>query len=88
MKRARVSLKYGNRGIKASSNGYKQKHEKYNNKKNKNMDCFNCGKPDHFSRDCTEPKIIFNHNHSSNLYVNSLTKFVPFWTIDLGATNH
>jgi hypothetical protein len=88
MKRARVSPKYGKRGIKASSNGYKQKHDKHNNKKNKNMDYFNCGKPDHFSRDCTEPKIIFNHNHPSNLYVSSFTKFVSFWTIDSGATNH
>ena len=44
------SLKYGKRGIEASSSGHKRKHEKRNGKKGNNMNCFNCGNPGHFAR--------------------------------------
>ena len=50
--------KYGKRGIKANSSGYKRKHEKRGGKKGKNMNCFNCGKPGHFDRDYTEPNVM------------------------------
>jgi hypothetical protein len=73
--------KYGNRGIEASSSGHKRKYGKRDDKKDKNMNCFNYGIPGHFARDCTEPKVIFNHNHPSNLYVSSclmLAESVPF----------
>lgn len=59
--------------------------------KDKKINCFNCGKPGHFAHDYTEPKVLFNHNHHSNLYVSSclmLAKSVPFWTVDSGATDH
>ena len=84
-------LKYGKRGIKASSSGYKRKRGKCGGKKDKNMSCFNCGKPGHIARDCTVPNVMFTHNHPSNLYVCScimLVESVPFWTIDSGATDH
>jgi hypothetical protein len=84
-------LKYGKREIKASSSGYKRKCGKHGGKKDKNMNCFNCGKPCHFARNCTEPKVMFNHKHPSNLYVSSclmLAESIPFWTIDSGATDH
>ena len=77
--------KYCKRVIEASSNKYKCKHGKRSCKKSKNMNCFNCSKPGHFARDCTEPKVMFNYNHPSNLYVNSclmLAESVPFWTVD------
>jgi hypothetical protein len=83
--------KYGKRGIEASSSGHKRKRGKRSGKKDKNMNCFNCGKPGHFACNCTEPKVMFNQNHPFNLYVSSclmLDESVPFWTIDLGATDH
>jgi hypothetical protein len=55
------------------------------------MNCFNCGKPSYFARDWTEPNVMFNHNHPSNLYVSSclmLALFVSFWTVNSGVTNH
>jgi hypothetical protein len=35
--------------------------------------------------------LMFNNNHPSNLYVSSclmLVKSIPFWTVDLEATDH
>jgi len=63
--------KYSKRRIEASSNGYKRRRRKSGSKKGKNMNCFNCGKPGHFARDYTKPKVTFNHNHPSNLYVSN-----------------
>ena len=83
--------KYGKRGIKASNSRHKRKCEKHDDKKGKDMNCFNCGKPSHFACDCTEPKIMFSHNHPSNLYVRSclmLVESVSFFTINLGAIDH
>jgi hypothetical protein len=45
-------LKYSKRGIEANSSGHKHKHEKHSGKKDKNMNCFNCDKADHFAHDC------------------------------------
>jgi hypothetical protein len=73
--------KYGKRGIKASSSGHKRKYGKHNGKKDKNINCFNCGKPGHFACDYTKPKVMFNCNHPSNLYFSSclmLAEFVTF----------
>ena len=45
-------------GNKTNLSGNKCKRGKRVGKQNRNMNCFNCGKPDHFARDCTEPKVI------------------------------
>ena len=71
----------GKGGNEASYSGQKRKRRKHTGKRNKNKNCFNCGKPDHFAHDCTEPKVMFNHNSSSNIYVSSflmLAKIFPF----------
>ena len=55
------------------------------------MNCFNCGKPGHFDRDCIEPKVIYDQIHFHNAFVSSclmLTETVPYWTIDLAITDH
>jgi hypothetical protein len=83
--------KYGKRGIKASCSGHKHKRGKHGGKRGQNTNYFNCGKPDLFAHDCSKPNIMFNHTHPSNLYVSSclmLVESIPFWTIDLGATDH
>ena len=59
----------GKRGSEASYSG--QKHKKRTGKKNKNKNCFNCGKLGYFALDCTEPKVMFDHNSPSNIYVSS-----------------
>jgi len=77
--------KYGNKGIKASSSGHKRKHEKRGGKKSRNINCFNYGKPGHFTHNCTEPKVMFNHNHPFNLYISNCLIFVEsvlVWTVD------
>ena len=55
------------------------------------MNCFNCGKPGHFSRDCIELKVIYDQIHFHNAFSSSflmLTGTVPYWTIDSTATYH
>ena len=55
------------------------------------MNCFNYGKPSHFAHDCTEPKVIYDQIHFHNAFVSSclmLTETIPYWTIDLAATDH
>ena len=55
------------------------------------MNCFNYGKPGHFARDCTKPKVIYDQIHFHNAFVISclmLTETVPYWTIDSIATDH
>ena len=72
---------YGKRGIEASSSGHKRKRGKRGSKKDKNMNCFNCGKPGHFAHDSTKSKVMFNHSHPSNLYFSRcsmLAKSIPF----------
>ena len=55
------------------------------------MNCLNYGKLDHFARDCTKPKVIYDQIHFHNAFVSSclmLTEIVPYWTIDSVATYH
>ena len=55
------------------------------------MNCFNCGKLSHFSRDCIELKVKYDQIHFYNTFVSSflmLTKTIPFWTIDSATTGH
>ena len=81
----------GKWGNEASYSGQKRKRGKHAGKKSKNKNCFNYDKPDHFARDCTEPKVIFNHNSPSSIYVSSclmLAETVSFWTVDSIATDH
>ena len=40
-------------------------------RKNKNKNCFNCGKLGHFACDSTKPKVVFDHNRPINIYVSS-----------------
>ena len=54
------------------------------------MNCFNCGKPGHFSCDCTEPKVIYDQIHFNNAFVSSclmLIETIPYWTVDSIATD-
>ena len=54
--------KWKGKGFKLRKGGNKtilseNKIGKRTEKKNKNMNCFNCGKPGRFAHDCTEPKV-------------------------------
>ena len=75
----------------ASYSGQKLKRGKHVSKKSKINNYFNCGKLGYFACDCTEPKVMFDHNSPSNIYVSScllLTETVLFWTINLAAIDH
>ena len=71
----------GKGGNEVGYSGQKRKRGKRAGKRSKNKNCFNCGKSDHFSHDCTKPKVMFNHNSPSNIYVSSclmLAETIPF----------
>ena len=81
----------GKGGNEASYSGQKRKRKKRIGKKSKNKNCFNYGKLGYFVRDYTKPKVMFDHNSPSNIYVSScllLAKTVPFWIVDSTATDH
>ena len=78
-------------GNETNTRGNKCKRGKHAGKQSRNMNCFNCGKPSHFSRDCIEPKVIYDEIHFHNAFVSSclmLNETVPYWTVDLAAINH
>ena len=49
----------------------KRKRGKRAGKQNKNMNCFNCGKPSHFARDCIESKVKYDQIHFYDVFVSS-----------------
>ena len=76
---------------KTNLSGNKRKRRKCVGKQSSNMNCFNYGKPGHFARNCTQPKVIYDQIHFHNAFVSSclmLTETAPFWTIDLAETDH
>ena len=78
-------------GNKTNLSGNKRKRGKRVGKQSKNMNCFNYGKPGHFARNCTGPKVIYDQIHFHNPFVSSclmLTETVPYWTIDSATTDH
>ena len=84
------SLKKRNGGNKSNLCGNKCKGERRASNKNKNMNCFNYGKLDHFARDCTELKVMYDRTRYSNAYVSSclmLAETVSYWTIYSVATD-
>ena len=55
------------------------------------MNCFNCGKPGQFARDCTKSKVIYDQIHFHNAFASSclmLTEIVSYWIVDSVATDH
>ena len=75
-------------GNKTNLSGNKRKRAR---KQSRNMNCFNCGKLGHFACDCIEPKVIYDQIHFHNAFVSSclmLIETVPYWTVDLAATDH
>ena len=84
-------FKYRKGGNRTNLSGNKCKRGKRARKQSRNMNCFNCRKSDHFARDCTKPKVIYNQIHFHNAFVSSclmLTEMVPFWTVDSAATDY
>ena len=78
-------------GNKTNLSGNKCKRRKGAGKQSWNMNYFNFGKPDHFSRDCTEPNVIYDKIHFQNAFVSSclmLTKTVSYWTVDSTIIDH
>ena len=78
-------------GDKANFSGNKRKREIHVGNKSKNMNCFNCEKPSLFACDCIESKVLYDQTRYSNEYVSSclmLAEFVPYWIVDLTATDH
>ena len=76
---------------KANFSENKRKRNRCAGNKNKNIDCFNYGKPDHFARDCTELKVLYDQNRYPNPYVNSclmLAETVSYLTVGLATTDH
>ena len=68
-------------GHKPNFNGNKRKCGRLTRNKSKNMNCFNCGKPGHFGRDCIESKVLYDQTRYSNAYVSSflmLVEIVPY----------
>ena len=54
------------------------------------MNCFNCGKPGQFARDCIESKVLYDKTHYSSAYVSSclmLVETVSYWIVDSVATD-
>ena len=62
MERERFQAKEGNKTI-LKGKKCKCKCGKRARKHNKNMNCFNCGKPGHFAHDYTEPKVKYDQIH-------------------------
>ena len=78
-------------GNKVNFNKNKHKHRRHADNKSKNMNCFNYRKAGHFALDYIESKVLYDETRYSNAYVSSflmLAETVPYWTIDLTATNH
>ena len=78
-------------GEKTNFSRNKRKCERYVGNKIKSMNCFNCGKPGHFARDCSESKVLYNQTHYSNAYVSSflmLAETVSYWTVDSAVTDY
>ena len=81
----------GKRGNESNYSEQKRKRGNHTGMKSKNKNNFSCGKLDHFTRECTKSKVMFDHNSPSNTYVSSclmLDETIHFWTIDSAATDH
>ena len=78
-------------GNKTILSGNKRKGRKRTGKQNKNMNCFSYGKPSHFARECTEPKVKYDQIHFYDVFISSclmLTETVPLWTVDSATIDH
>ena len=84
-------IKQRKEGNKANFSRNKRKRGRRACNKNKNINFFNFGKPNHFARDCTESEVLYAQTHYSNAYVSSclmLAETVPYWTVDSTTINH